>query len=275
VRRLAGHDSLLYLATMLRPVGLLLPLPDPSWLPGLLALGLNMAAEGAALKAPLARYSIPVATAFFMALPGALGIWGKWFGVEPEARMAADRRLSEEERSAAIRVSARLKDLWSANEGRAERELPAPGRAGAPAAAVVLIAAILALGLMRIDQQFHPAPRPDLADQRAILGAVPPEARVLAPDWAYAALANRAQFACIGSLEDRALDPAVLSQFDVVVLDLAPDSYELQRYPQLLPRLLETVRLTREYREARVVGGLHIFERGKPLPAGSPGTSSR
>lgn len=261
VARLVSTESFLYLATMLRPIGFLLPIPDAAWLAGAQNLVLNVASDGGALKSPLARYSIPVATAFFMALPGALGFWGRRLG-----RTAADETAllhgSIEERGAQVRTAAQAGDLWSKKDAPPVNPLVA-GRAGAPAAAIAVVAALLALFVMRIDRQFTSSPRGDLSDQVAVLSAVPDSVAVLAPDYAYARLANRARFACLGSLEERVLEPAVLGQFDVVVIDTAPGSFEMETYPELVPQLLDLVRTNHEFRETLSAGGLHLFERLK------------
>ncbi|TPW18062.1 MAG: hypothetical protein FD129_127, partial [bacterium] len=80
IRRLTSREALLYLLTLLRPIGFLLPLPDPSWVAAIPTMMLNMVSEGATLRAPLGRYSLPVAAAFFAALPGALAFWGRTLG---------------------------------------------------------------------------------------------------------------------------------------------------------------------------------------------------
>jgi len=276
VRRVASKDAALYLLAMLRPVGLFLPLPDPMWISGLQNFGLNVVAEGNVLRNPLARYSIPAVAALFMALPGALAFWGRRLG-DPDrlAAAAAGPAGTILERGAAVRAEARLGDLWTGKDrGRTPAFSLLEGRAGAPAAAIAVLAGILALFLLRIDAQFHAAPRADLAAQEEILTAIPDSIAVLAPDYAYSRLANRARYACIGSLEERALRPAVLDRFDAVMIDLAPGSFEAERYPELLPALYEKIRKDRDFRETATAGDIHLFLRGRAIsapPGGSPG----
>jgi len=260
VKRLLSREALLYVAAILRPMGFLLPLPDPAWLAGLQNLGLNVLADGGSLKSPLARYSIPVVTAFFMALPGALAAWGRWLGRPGDAEVAVAGGV--EERGAAVRAAARMGDLWNTKDVTPATALLS-GKAGAPAAAVAVVAAVLALMMMRVDRQFGATPRSDLGDQLAVLSAVPDSVSVLAPDYAYSRLANRPLYACLGSLEGRVLEPAVFDKFGAVVLDMAPQSFEMQQYPEIMPQLLANIRSNPEFRETLSAGGMHLFERLK------------
>jgi uncharacterized membrane protein len=260
VSRIFSRDALLYVASILRPMGFLLPLPDPAWIAGIQNLGLNMVSDGNALKTPLARYSIPVVTAFFMALPGALALWGRWLGNSEETTESLTG--SVEERGAAVRAAAKIGDLWNTRPAPPPGT-PMSGRAGAPAAAIAVTAALLSLFLLRIDRQFGPTPRGDLADQLAVLSAVPDSVSVLAPDYAYARLANRSRFACLGSLEARVIEPEIFDKFDAVVLDKAPGSFEMEKYPEVLAQLELKIRSTPEFRETLSAGGLHLFERLK------------
>lgn len=270
VKRVLSRDAILYLLAILRPIGLLLPLPDPSWMAGLQSLGLNVVAEGGSLKAPMARYSIPAVAAFFAALPGALAFWGRRLAFRGAAVAEPSAGSTIEERAARLREQRQV-------EGR--RELPwvdaEAGRGGAPAALIAVIAGAAALFVMQMDQQFRPAPRGDLAAQRAALDAIPESVGVLAPDWSYARLANRPVWACLGSVEERALDPAVRARFDAILLDMGPESFELQRYPQLLPALLISLRDDRAFREDSTAGDLHLFRRITPASTSSPTDNGR
>ncbi len=276
VHRVVNRDTALYLLALTRPVGLLVPLPDPMWISGLQNFGLNIVGEGNVLKSPLARYSIPAVTALFMALPGALAFWGRRFGAPERLVGPAGPRGSIEERGAAVRAEARLGDLWNARDrekGSGPRFID--GQAGAPVAAIVVVAALLSLSVMRIDRQFTTTPRSDLAAQMQVLAAVPDTVSVLAPDYAFARLANRARYACIGSLEERALEPAVLERFDAVLVDLAPESFEAARYPELLPKLYEHLRTSRDYRETASANNIHLFVHTRVLSALPEGSTGR
>jgi uncharacterized membrane protein len=261
-RRLFSREALLYAATLLRPLGLVVPLPDPSWLAALPTLLLNMVSEGATLKSPIGRYSLPVVAALFAALPGAIHFWGRRFGgPPPAAAQIQPQGATSEERGASLRAQSRSGDLWSGRSSEPDLHDLRDGRRGAPLLAVVLSATLLSLLLLPIGPQFRAAPRADRADQEAILAAVPDTGAVVAPDWAFSRLANRPVYACIGSLEERILDPKILERFDVVVLDMAAGSFELERYPTLLPALLERLRGSSAFREAATAGGLHLFVR--------------
>ena len=285
LRQLASREALLYLLTLLRPIGFLAPLPDPSWVAAIPSLFLNMVSEGTTLKSPLGRYSLPVAAAFFAALPGALAFWGRKLG-QP-ARIGGIPGLgkkSMEERGALLKAEAHIGNHWRSAEagGNDSFELE-EGRRGAPLVLMILVAALLALYLMPIGPQFRPElaatqmapsvstmdPSVTLTNRQAALAEVPPEAGVLAPDWAYARLANRALYACVGSLEARALDEKLLDRFEAVVIDMSPGSFELSRYPTLLPALLARLRADRAYREVASTGGISTFVRAaRVTPAG-------
>jgi hypothetical protein len=89
---------------------------------------------------------------------------------------------------------------------------------------------------------------------------------VLAPDYAFARLANRSRYACIGSLEARVLEPEIFDRFDAIVIDKAPGSFEMEKYPELLAELELKIRTNEEFRETLSAGGLHLFERLKAFP---------
>jgi uncharacterized membrane protein len=268
--KLGSRESLLYLVTLLRPVGFLLPLPDPTWVAALPTLAFNMLSEGANLKMPLGRYSLPVAAALMAAAPGAIAWWGKKLGAAPAP--AVDTALmgrTMEERAAFLRAESRLGTHWKPDEGDSfDLEV---GRRGAPLALLVVVSAVLALYLMRIGTQFRAEPSPAMAAQAAAVAAVPPDAGVLAPDWAYSRLANRALFASLGSLEERALDPKLLARFDAVIVDMSPGSFELGKYPTIVPTLLMRLRGDRNFTETTSPEGISTFlrtARSAPAPAG-------
>jgi hypothetical protein len=104
---------------------------------------------------------------------------------------------------------------------------------------------------------------------------VPDSVPVLAPDWSYAALANRGTWACVGSLEERVLEKGVLGRFQVVIVDLAENSYERERYPTLLPALLLRLQGDRDFRETFSAGGVHVFVRSGTASASSAPASRR
>lgn len=257
---LTSHDALLYLVTLLRPAGFLLPLPDPTWVAALPTVLFNMVSEGANLRMPLGRYSLPVVAALLAAAPGAMAWWGRKLGI-PAAR-AVDTALlgrNMEERAAFLRAESRLGSHWKAAE--TDQFTLEIGRRGAPLAWLVVTAALLALLLMRIGTQFRAEPSPANAAQASAVAAVPPDAGVLAPDWAYSKLANRALFACLGSLEERALDPKLLARFDAVIVDMSPGSFEMTKYPTLVPALLMRLRGDRAFGEVTTADGISTFVR--------------
>ncbi|HEX7878024.1 MAG TPA: DUF2079 domain-containing protein, partial [Candidatus Eisenbacteria bacterium] len=252
---LTTHEALLYLLTMLRPTGFLLPLADPSWVAALPTAMLNMASEGANLKMPLGRYSLPVIAALIAAVPGAMAWWGRRLGAP--AAPAVDTALlgrNMEERAAFLRAESRLGSHWKAAE-RDEFSLEV-GRRGAPLAWLVVMAALLALTIMRIGTQFRSEVSPANAAQAGAVAAVPVDAGVLAPDWAYSKLANRALFASLGSLENRALDARLLARFDAVIVDMSPGSFEMTKYPTLVPALLMRMRGDRAFTELTTADGI-------------------
>lgn len=262
LRQLTSREALLYLLTLLRPMGFLVLLPDPSWIAAIPTLLLNMVSEGTALKSPLGRYSLPVVAVFFAALPGALAFWGRKLGRPAPVRKSGQDKTSMEERGAFLKAEAHVGNHWrrADNPGIDSFHLE-EGRRGAPLVLMILVAALLALYLLPIAPQFQPAASAGRQDQENALAAVPPDAGVLAPDWAYARLANRALFACIGSLEESALDKKILGRFDAVILDMSPGSFELARYPALLPSLLIRLRADRAFQEATSAGGVWTFVR--------------
>lgn len=246
--RVLSRDGVLYLLAVLRPLGLLLPLPDPAWCVALQPLALNLLSDGGTLRVPLARYTLPVVAALFLALPRALRWWVAL--LEPE---------------------------WSPTPATGSG-LRLPRRGLAPAtrlAALALISCGLALYFNRLDQQFLPHPRPDHARQLEMVARIPATGAVLAPDWAYARLANRARYSCIGSLENRALDPAVLTGFDYVLVDLASDSFEARRYPELLPALLDNLLLNNNFEKANPSGSIYLFRRRPADSSSTPAGSGR
>jgi len=261
--QLTSRDALLYLLTLLRPMGFLTLLPDPSWIAAIPTLVLNMVSEGTTLKSPLGRYSLPVAAAFFAALPGALAFWGRKLGrPAPLGGVLRPDKTSMEERGAFLKAEAHVGNHWRRAETTGFDSIDVEeGRRGAPLVFLVLVSALLALYLLPVAPQFRPEPSAFHPDQEAALAAVPPDAGVLAPDWAYARLANRALFACLGSLEENVLDKKVLARFDAVVLDLSTGSFELSRYPTLLPALLLRLRADRGFREVSSANGVSTFVR--------------
>lgn len=234
LQRILRRDAILYLLAVLRPLGLLLPLPDPAWLVALQPLALNLLSDGGALRVPLARYSLPVVAALFLALPRALRWW-------------VDR----------------LEPGWTPTPATGSGpRLPRRGLAPATRlAALTLICAGLTFYFNRLDQHFVPRPRSDQARQRSLVAQIPAEGAVLAPDWAYARLANRARFACVGSLENRVLDPTILTSFDYVLIDLGAESFEGQRYPELLPTLLDNLLLNNNFEKITPGGPIYLFRR--------------
>lgn len=242
VRRVLSREGMLYLLAVLRPLGLLLPIPDPAWLVALQPLALNLLSDGGALRSPMARYTLPVVAALFLALPRALRFW-------------VDR----------------LEPGWNPTRATGSGfRLPRRGLAPATRlAALALISGVLSFYFNRLDQQFLARPRADLARQREIVALIPREGAVLAPDWAYARLANRARFACIGSIESRALDTGLLGGFDYVMVDLSQESFEARRYPELLPTLLDNLLLNNNFERLNPSGPIYLFRR---RPADSPST---
>lgn len=257
LRRLLSREGVLYLLAVLRPLGLLLPLPSPAWLVALQPLTLNLLSDGGALRMPLARYSLPVVAAFFAALPGGIRFWVT--RLEPGAAATLPPG-----------------SPTGPDAPRLPTELTHAGRAAAArVVGLLLVSAALALVLTRLDQQFKAAPREDLAQQRARVAAIADTGAVLAPDWAYARLANRARYACLGSLETRALDPEVLGRFRWVLLDLAPDSFELKRYPELLPNLMDNLLLNNNFEKIGGGGPIYLFRRRDAVSAPPPPPSGR
>lgn len=243
LKRLLSREAVLYLLAVLRPIGLLVPLPSPAWLVALQPLALNLLSDGGGLRMPLARYSLPVVAAFFAALPAGILFWVARLDPGAAALPAAGAPAG----AGAVPATPAL-----THRGRAS---------AARVVGLVLVSAVLALLLTRIDEQFRAHPRADLAHQRARLAAIPDTGAVLAPDWAYAQLANRARYACLGSLEARVLDPGVLGRFKWVMLDLAPGSFELQRYPELLPTLLDNLLLNNNFEKVDDGGPIYLFRR--------------